>query len=51
LDGITVVLDSADGWVIDGKVVTLQGTSCNTLRDGREHHLESQVECVPVTVR
>ncbi len=50
LDGKTVGINTADGWVINGKVITLQGAACNTLRDGVEHKLESQVECEPVLV-
>jgi hypothetical protein len=48
IDGKTVNLNAADGWVIDGKKVTLQGGSCSTLKDGTPHKLTAQVECSPV---
>ena len=51
IDGTTLELDAASGWVISGKVVTLQGAACATLRDGVPHDLESQVECEPVIVQ
>ncbi len=48
IDGNTLELNSADGWVINGKTITLQGTACSSLRDGKEHQLDSEVECMPV---
>jgi hypothetical protein len=50
IDGVSVPLDAADGWVIEGKNVTLQGGSCNTLKDGKGHLLNAQVECVEVVL-
>jgi hypothetical protein len=44
------VLNDSDGWAIEGRVVTLQGSSCSTLRDGHVHQLQSQVECAPVVL-
>jgi len=48
IDGKTVVLDSADGWMIDGRKITLTGGSCETLKDGVDHLLGATVECDPV---
>ncbi len=48
IDGQTVELNATDGWVIDGKKVTLQNGSCDTLKDGGNHLLQVQVECDPV---
>lgn len=48
IDGKTVDLNTADGWVIDGKKVTLQGGSCAMLKDGMPHNLKAEVECDPV---
>jgi Mg-chelatase subunit ChlD len=45
IDGATVELEAADGWVIDGKKITLQGGSCDTLKDGTNHLLKANVEC------
>jgi len=45
IDGETVELKAADGWVIDGKKITLQGGSCDTLKDGSNHLLKANVEC------
>ena len=50
IDGKVVGLDAADGWVIDGKKVTLQGGSCAMLKDGTPHNLRAEVECDPVVV-
>jgi Mg-chelatase subunit ChlD len=50
IDKKTVVLDAADGWVISGKTVTLQGGSCATLKDGKGHDLNAQIECNEVTL-
>jgi Mg-chelatase subunit ChlD len=49
IDGNTVVLNAADGWVIDGKTVTLQAGSCDMLKDGTKHVLQVKVECNPIT--
>lgn len=49
IDKKTVTLDSADGWVINGKTVTLQGGACATLKDGKGHALNAQIECNIVT--
>jgi uncharacterized protein YegL len=48
IDGASVPLNSADGWVIEGKNVTLQGGSCATLKDGKGHTLHAQIECTEV---
>jgi uncharacterized protein YegL len=50
IDGVSVPLNAADGWVIDGKNVTLQGGSCNTLKDGKGHNLQAQVECTEIVL-
>jgi Mg-chelatase subunit ChlD len=50
IDGKMVNLNAADGWVIDGKKVTLQGGSCAMLKDGAPHNLKAEVECDPVVV-
>lgn len=50
IDGKMVNLNAADGWVIDGKKVTLQGTACSMLKDGSPHNLKAEVECDPVVV-
>jgi len=39
------------GWENDGdRTVLLVGTPCDTLRDGREHHVTIVVECSPVII-
>jgi hypothetical protein len=48
IDGQTIHLNDPNGWVIDGKHVTLQGTACSGLKDGRVHDLNAQVECTVV---
>ncbi len=50
IDKQTVALNTADGWVINGKTVTLQGGSCATLKDGKGHALNAQIECQIVTL-
>jgi hypothetical protein len=50
IDKQTVQLNSADGWVINGKTVTLQGGACATLKDGKGHALNAQIECQVVTL-
>lgn len=51
IDMKTVELNAADGWVIEGKTVTLQGGSCGMLKDGRGHLLNAQVECQIVELK
>jgi hypothetical protein len=48
IDKQTVPLNSADGWVVSGKSVTLQGGACAKLKDGKGHLLNAQVECKEV---
>jgi uncharacterized protein YegL len=48
IDGKSIPLNAADGWVIEGKNVTLQGGSCAMLKDGAGHTLAAQVECTEV---
>jgi Mg-chelatase subunit ChlD len=48
IDGETVTLNAADGWVIDGKKITLQAGSCDMLKDGGNHALQVKVECTQV---
>jgi uncharacterized protein YegL len=50
IDKQTVPLNNADGWVITGKTVTLQGGSCAKLKDGKGHLLNAQVECKEVEI-
>lgn len=50
IDGVSVPLNAADGWVIDGKTVTLQGGACSTLKDGKGHMLQAQVECTEIVL-
>lgn len=49
IDKKTIALDAADGWVINGKTVTLQGGACATLKDGKGHALNAQIECNEIT--
>jgi uncharacterized protein YegL len=49
IDKQTITLDAADGWVINGKTVTLQGGACATLKDGKGHALNAQIECNEIT--
>jgi Mg-chelatase subunit ChlD len=51
IDKKTVALNAADGWVIQGTTVTLQGGSCATLKDGKGHALNAQIECNEVTLQ
>jgi hypothetical protein len=38
-----------NGWTLTNDThVTLQGTACSTLKDGRVHNLNAQIECNPV---
>ncbi|MET0284410.1 MAG: vWA domain-containing protein [Polyangiales bacterium] len=48
IDGETVELNAADGWLLDGKKITLQSGSCDILKDGANHALQVKVECDPV---
>jgi hypothetical protein len=48
IDKTSVPLNSADGWVINGNTITLQGGACATLKDGKGHNLNAQVECTEV---
>jgi uncharacterized protein YegL len=50
IDKQTVPLNAADGWVVSGKTVTLQGGSCATLKDGKGHLLNAQVECTEIVL-
>jgi hypothetical protein len=50
IDKKTVPLNAADGWVVSGKTVTLQGGSCATLKDGKGHLLNAQVECTEIVL-
>ncbi|MDB4975088.1 MAG: hypothetical protein JWN48_3429 [Myxococcaceae bacterium] len=47
IDGKTIKPDPADGWVIEGKKISLVGGSCNDLKDGSQHALNASVECDP----
>jgi hypothetical protein len=51
IDKQTVPLNSADGWVVNGKTVTLQGGSCAKLKDGKGHLLNAQVECNEIVLQ
>lgn len=48
IDGKTIKLDPADGWVLEGKKISLMGGSCEMLRDGNQHTLNASIECSPV---
>ena len=48
IDGKTVRLDPADGWVLEGKKITLMGGSCEMLKDGAQHTLNASIECTPI---
>jgi uncharacterized protein YegL len=45
IDGVSIPLNSPEGWTIDGKNVTLQGAACALLKDGKGHTLAAQIEC------
>lgn len=51
IDKKTVPLNAADGWVVNGKTVTLQGAACATLKDGKGHLLNAQVECNEIVLQ
>lgn len=38
-----------NGWVIDGKTVTLQEGACNRLKDGKRHDVKVEIVCDEVT--
>jgi uncharacterized protein YegL len=48
IDQASIPLNATDGWVINGNTITLQGGSCATLKDGKGHNLNAQVECTEV---
>jgi hypothetical protein len=50
LDDKQLALNKANGWVLDGTKLTLQGDACATLQDGGTHSLSVQVECEEVVV-
>lgn len=50
IDKVSIPLNSPDGWVINGKTITLQGAACATLKDGKGHLLNAQVECTEVVL-
>lgn len=50
IDGKQVHLRQEDGWVIEGNVIKLQGGSCASVQDGREHAIAIEVRCDPVVV-
>jgi hypothetical protein len=51
IDSRTIPLNDPNGWVIDGRHVTLKGAACMGLKDGRVHDLNAQVECDVVILR
>ncbi|HEX6245600.1 MAG TPA: vWA domain-containing protein [Polyangiales bacterium] len=51
IDGKSVPLNGEHGWVIQGNTITLQGGACSTLKDGRGHTLNAQVECTEVVLQ
>src|SRR5262249_15194497 len=50
LDGTTLNLEDSNGWRLrqDGRTVSLQGTSCENLRTGKDHEFRVTVECVEI---
>lgn len=50
IDGVSIPLNSPDGWVIQGKNITLIGGACATLKDGKGHILNAQIECTEVVL-
>ncbi len=49
LDGVTLKPDDANGFLLDGQTVTVQGESCDKLKIvGANHHVEIALECTPV---
>jgi hypothetical protein len=52
LDKETLTVDSADGWSLDDKTVTISGAACTKLRDGsKTHTLAVTVECAIVNIQ
>lgn len=49
LDGTQLNLDAPNGWSINGRVITLQGAACSSLKDGNDHSLTVEVLCNQVT--
>jgi hypothetical protein len=49
LDGRQLNLGDANGWSINGTVISLEGTSCSSLKDGQQHTVNVQVTCNQVT--
>jgi len=48
IDGQQVKINQADGWVITGKHITLQGQGCSVLKDGALHTVNAELRCEPV---
>jgi Mg-chelatase subunit ChlD len=48
VDGIQKNPNDPDGWVIDGRRVTLQGAACTTLKDGGQHTVSAELRCEEV---
>jgi hypothetical protein len=49
LDDKQVNLNDANGWTIKDRTVTIQGSACKTLQDGKDHQLSVQVLCSVVS--
>jgi Mg-chelatase subunit ChlD len=47
-DGEMLIMDDPDGWVFQGKNVTLQGAACARLQERASHTVEVTLECSPV---
>jgi hypothetical protein len=45
LDDKTLQLDGADGWVLEGATLTLQGAACTLYNDGRLHRVVVTQHC------
>jgi hypothetical protein len=50
IDGQPVRLNAADGWVLNGKSIDLQGAACKTLRSSEGHVVNVVRKCDPVVV-
>jgi hypothetical protein len=49
IDNKTIPYDNPNGWTLtNGTHVTLQGSACSGLKDGKVHNLNAQIECNPV---
>jgi hypothetical protein len=48
LDGKLLRPNDPDGWVVEGKSITVQGASCDILQGDEGHRVEIVVECEPV---